>query len=342
MCHSSLHWEESTVIFRWLEGFHFILLASSWVFLRPGYITSYEKCLSNGPNGVPKGYGFGLNTTQKIANVSRPLFKTTLLQLWSVYGFPSNTQGLWFVQSLSDVCGIYLYICKYTILYNIKSTLLLVLIIMYIFIYYNSFSETLAFWLNTEWIQFLSKKTGPQNGRLPFLRGAARRCFWSHAANHRCRGHKIDPCYTAERGWSLGPRNAAEMFMSKLGMGTAYILPGVKPSIGLGLDGQESSSPVELGLHMSVGTGVAPTLWQFPSKSVAALNPLKLTIGVRFPENSQVAFPSCQHFQRNFQVGCGADGLELSWVATEQRNEAMKQATMQLIQQLPPTHQRLL
>ena len=158
MCHSSLHWEESTVIFRWLEGFHFILLASSWVFLRPGYITSYEKCLSNGPNGVPKGYGFGPNTTQKIANVSRPLFKTTLLQLCSVYGFPSNTQGLWFLQSLSDVCGIYLYV-NTQILYNIKS-LLLVLIIMYIFIYYNSFSETFAFWLNGS--NFSQKRLDPK------------------------------------------------------------------------------------------------------------------------------------------------------------------------------------
>lgn len=77
-------------------------------------------------------------------------------------------------------------------------------------------------------------------------------------------------------------------------------------------------------------------------ESIEINYPQCFVVCVRFSWNSQVAFPSCQHFQRNFQVGCGADWLELSWVATEQPNEAMKQATMQLIQQLPRTHQRLL
>lgn len=276
MCHSSLHWEECTVIFRWLEGFHFILLASSWVFLRPGYITSYEKCLSNGPNGVPKKRAMDSGWTQpkKLQMLVDLCSKQHSFNCVQYMDFPPTHRVCGFCKAY--VCGTYLIIYVNTqILYNIKS-LLLVLIIMYIYIYILQFFLR-NFSILAEWIQFLSKKTGPQNGRRPFLRGAARRCFWSHAANHRCGGHKIDPCYTAERGWSLGPRNAAEMFMSELGMGTAYILPGVKPSFGLGLDGQESSSPVELGLHMSVGTGVPPTLWQFPSKSVAALNPLKLT-----------------------------------------------------------------
>lgn len=161
MCHSSLHWEECTVIFRWLEGFHFILLASSWVFLRPGYITSYEKCLSNGPNGVPKKRAMDSGWTQpkKLQMLVDLCSKQHSFNCVQYMDFPPTHRVCGFCKAY--VCGTYLIIYVNTqILYNIKSLLLLVLIIMYIYIYYNSFSETLAFWLNGS--NFSQKRLDPK------------------------------------------------------------------------------------------------------------------------------------------------------------------------------------
>ena len=99
------------------------------------------------------------------------------------------------------------------------------------------------------------------------------------------------------------------------------------PGFGLGLDGQELSSPgVCWGYICRWNWCVAPTLWQFPSKSVAALNKLKvITLSVLlevldFPETPRWLSPpvSTSSGISRWVVACVA-GSELSWVAGSDR-----------------------
>ena len=112
-------------------------------------------------------------------------------------------------------------------------------------------------------------------------------------------------------------------------MGTAYILPGVKPWFWFRLRWSGVKQPREAGVTYVGGTGnwcVAPTLWQFPSKSVAALNKLKvITLSVLldvldFPETPRWLSPpvSSSSGISRWVVACVA-GSGLSWVAGSDR-----------------------
>ena len=234
MYHSSLHWAKSTVIFRWLEGFHFILLGLSEAWI-------HHNCMKSAMDFPP--------TPSFVCGFC----KACLMFVEYIYN-NVNTQILWThkISSSSSYHNVHIYIYIYTTVLSPKLK-------------------------HSDWMDPISPKkdwtpkrpaTFFERSRAPVLLVACcqppmqRAQDWSLL--HRRKGME-----------SGSPKRCRDVHVGTWD-GDGIHLAWCQALFWFRLGWSGVKQPRGTGVAYVGGTGVAPTLWQFSSKSVA-LNPLKLT-----------------------------------------------------------------